>query len=815
MYTLNQIAEITGNTVIGSSNQHVNYFLHDSRELVFADETLFIALKTKLNDGHKYIPELIQKGVKAFLINDIGFDYKKYSATGSSFILSESPLKTIQQLASYHRQQFSIPVIGITGSNGKTVVKEWLYQLLKEDYSICRSPKSYNSQIGVPLSVLNLNQHHTLAIFEAGISMPQEMDTLASIIRPTLGILTALGSAHDEGFATREQKFSEKSKLLQGSDVVIMNNIEPALVQRTKNSNTIFIHELPDADYVLSYQLNNVRLKSPQGELSFELAFSDLASIQNAATCAVVLLQLGLSKNTIAERLKKLHPVALRLELKKGIQNSLLINDFYNSDLDSIKIALNYLQQQHQRSKKVVVVSDIEQSGLSHEALYRQLSDLFKQNKITAVIGIGSEIRKHSSLFDPNAVFFNSTNDFVIGFQSNTLLFSDATILLKGARSFGFEKIAQLLQLKSHDTVFELNLNKLQDNLNYYRSLLAPDIKLMCMVKAMAYGSGSNEIALNLQYLGADYLAVAYADEGVELRQAKVHLPILVMSPEKAALEDIIQHHLEPEIYSFAVFEDFVNQLDLSGVTEAYPIHIKLDTGMHRLGFEEKDLNTLLELLKNCTQVKVKSVFSHLAASDNESMDAFTQQQINSFSESVVRIEKELGYPVIKHICNSGGISRFKNAHFNMVRLGIGMYGIGVNATEQGRLQNVGTLKTKISQLKIVEKGDTVGYNRNGKIEQTTKIAIIPIGYADGFSRLLGNGNYGAFINGVFCKTLGNICMDMCMLDVSHIACEEGDEVILFENAGQIHSLAKALNTIPYEVLTNVSGRVKRVYVKE
>jgi len=815
MYTLDQIAEITNTKFIGKNNYKINHFLNDSRSLHSASDSLFIALKTSRNDGHKYIPDLIKKGVKSFLILGNGFNFSAYGDTDISFLLSEDPLKTIQGLASYHRQQFSIPVIGITGSNGKTVAKEWLYQLLKSDYSICRSPKSYNSQIGVPLSVLNLNAAHTLGIFEAGISRPDEMDVLASIIRPTLGILTSIGSAHDEGFSDRDEKVREKLKLLAGSDHLVISGIEKKKVPVSVTGRSSFVSAYSDADLLLVSEKNKLHLKGSAASYTFEIPFSDMASMSNAATCVAVLFQLGYNEKVIADKLSKLQQVALRLEIKNGINNSLVINDYYNSDLDSLKIALNYLQQQNRRLKRVVIVSDIEQSGITPSALYRQLADLFSHYKIDLVVGIGKEISNHKPLFKANSLFFEDTKKFTDQFHLISYQFGDAGILLKGARSFGFEGIGRLLQLKSHDTVFEINLNRLTDNINYYRSLLAPKVQIMGMVKAMGYGSGSAEVARTMEHMGVNYLAVAYADEGVELRTSQVSLPIMVMSPEEDAFEDMIAYRLEPEIYHFGVLRAFVEKLDALGVTEPYPVHLKIDTGMHRLGFEEGEVERLADELKKLPQIKIRSVFSHLAGSDSSDLDEFSKEQISVFERVFQRIEKELGYPVIRHICNSGGITRFKQAHYDMVRLGIGMYGIGVNSEEQNKLQNVGILKTKISQVKRVVKGQTVGYNRSGKVDRDTTIATIPIGYADGFSRLLGNGEHGVYVHGKFCKTIGNICMDMCMIDITEVKCAEGDEVIIFENSEQIRNLARAMNTIPYEVLTNVSGRVKRVYVQE
>jgi len=815
MYSLKQIAEITNTRFVGKNNPKINYFLNDSRSLQSANDTLFIALKTNRNNGHQYILNLIDLGVKAFLIEETDFDFANFSETDVSFIISPKPIQTIQLLASYHRQQFNIPVIGITGSNGKTVVKEWLYQLLKNNYSICRSPKSYNSQIGVPLSVLNLNQTHTLAIFEAGISLTNEMDQLESIIRPTIGILTSIGSAHNEGFKDKAEKISEKLKLFKGCKTIIINGLEKSQVSQIISENCTVVSEFNAADFKINFFENKLELINDKKSLHFNIPFSDTASFYNISTCITLMLKMGFKETEIENKIKQLQAIALRLEIKNGINNSFIINDYYNSDLDSIKIALNYLQQQNRRSKKIVIVSDIEQSGILASNLYRQLAELLNQNKIDILVGIGKEIINHKPLFKSNSLFFIDTASFIHQFNLNSHQFSDASILLKGARSFGFENISRLLQLKSHDTVFEVNLNKLIDNVNYYRSLIKPEVKLMCMVKAMGYGSGSTEISKTLQHIGVDYLAVAYADEGVELRQSRVNLPIMVMNPEEDAFEDIINYQLEPEIYSFNILNAFVKKIDNLGIADSYPVHLKIDTGMHRLGFEESDLEKLAVELKKIPQLKIKSVFSHLAASGNLHQDDFTNEQFRVFEKAFELLEKELGYPMIKHICNSGGISRFKKSHYNMVRLGIGMYGIGINENEQNRLENVGTLKTRISQIKNLKKDQTVGYNRKGKAESDSKIATIPIGYADGFSRLLGNGNHGVYINGCFCKTIGNICMDMSIIDVSNVSCQEGDEVIIFENTQQINDLAKALHSISYEVLTNVSSRVKRIYIQE
>jgi alanine racemase len=793
MFTLKKIADLTGAEFHGGADLAVSFFLTDSRSLQTPDGTIFVALRSRRTNGHYFIPDLIEKGVRAFLVEKDEIDVSLFK--NASFVVSENPLQALQKLAAAHRRQFNIPVIGITGSNGKTVVKEWLYQTLKDRYSICRSPKSYNSQIGVPLSVLNLASDHQLGIFEAGISLPGEMQKLAEIIRPTIGVFTALSTAHDEGFTGRSEKILEKFELFGKCEKIFVNGLRE--------------NEIPE-----QYRSRSV-VVNPLNQKNFPLPFSDEASLANASTVAELLRFFDVPEKLIMEKLVNLHPVALRLELKSGINSSLLINDYYNSDLDSLRIALNYLQQQKRYLRKVVIVSDIEQSGMAATKLYKEIAGLFSGNQIDLVVGIGKEISKHRSLFRSGSLFFEDTRSFTEAFPAFGFQLSSSSILLKGARSFGFEKISRLLQQKSHDTVFEINLNRLAENVNYYRSLLSEKVKLMCMVKAMGYGSGSAEVARTLEHLGVNYLAVAYADEGVELRNALVKLPIMVMSPESEAFDDIITYRLEPEIYSLRLLKQFIDKIDAMGVTEAFPIHLKIDTGMHRLGFLENDFDELCSVLRESPQVRIRSVFSHMAASDNPLMDGFTNSQKDKFERACDIVEKTLGYSFLKHLCNSGGITRFPSAHYDMVRLGIGMYGIGVNAEEQKNLQNVGALKTRISQIKSVKKGESVGYNRNGPVSKDTRIAVIPIGYADGFGRSLGNGRHGVFVNGKWCVTIGNICMDMCMIDVSGCEVQEGDEAVIFENAEQIEEMAKAMSSIAYEVLTSVSGRVKRIYVQE
>jgi alanine racemase len=818
VYNSGKISEILNGKLIGNPAIEIKHILSDSRSITFYPESVFFALVSSRNNGHKYIRDMYDKGVRSFVVSE---EKNIPDHQDASFILVRDTLEALQKLATFHREQFHLPVIGITGSNGKTIVKEWLYQILKQDHVICRSPKSYNSQIGVPLSVWNLGKQHNLGIFEAGISTVNEMQKLESIIKPAIGVFSGYGEAHREGFSSKEEKIREKFSLFKDAGTIVVQGLKRSEIPSSfVTKNIILVSEDPEADVVITkttfepnYSIIHLRVGNKEHVIN--IPFTDKASIINATTCLATLIAMGSDFSRYKQAFKTLQAIALRLEIKNGINNSVLINDFYNSDIDSLQIALNYLHQQSRNTKRVVILSDIEQSGQSESQLYKEISVLLKRYEVSKLIGIGKNISEHKEFFQNNSEFYEGTDDFTLKIPALTPALANSTILLKGARSFGFEKISRSLQQKSHDTVLEIDLNKLVANINYYKGLLMPGTNIMCMVKAMGYGSGSSEIARTLQHVGVNYLAVAYADEGLELRNAHIDLPVMVMSPELDSLEDIIQFNLEPEIYSFRILGAFSKQLDRSGISEPFPIHIKIDTGMHRLGFEEKDWNDLAELLVKSPQVKVQSVFSHLVASDNPDLDDFTRQQIKLFEQACSVLEQKLGYTFLKHICNSGGISRFINAHYDMVRLGIGMYGVGINSDEQQKLENVGSLKTKISQIKQVNKGDTVGYNRNGKVQSDTLIATIPIGYADGFRRELGNGKFGVYINGQYCKTVGNICMDMCMIDINSVACKEGDDVIIFENFDQISKMSQILNTIPYEVLTGISSRVKRIYIQE
>ncbi len=825
-YPLQQLAEVLGvDCRIGNEGASaISFLITDSRKIVDPEHSLFFAIKGERHDGHKYIADLYSQGVRNFVISD---ESVVEQVPQANFILVMSPLQAMQQLAAWHRRKFSVPVIGVTGSNGKTIVKEWLYQLLREDYSIVRSPKSYNSQIGVPLSLWQMEDNHTLGIFEAGISQPDEMIKLGEMIRPTIGILTNIGTAHDENFTDLNSKIVEKLKLFVHARQLVYCKDYTA------------IHELVNSAGLLSSQCNiftwsrkskadlqigRIAKHDHDTEIQgiyknqfigIKIPFTDEASIENAINCWALMLFLEIPNEQISKRIELLSPVAMRLEMKEGINNCSVINDSYNSDFGSLTIALDFMLQQKQHERRTIILSDILQSGKSEEVLYKQVADLLAQKKINRLIGIGDAIARQSDLFKLEKSFYPSTDEFLRDLNYSS--FNDETILIKGARSFGFERISKSLQQKAHETVLEINLNAVVHNLNLYRSRLRPETKLMVMVKAFSYGSGSFEIANVMQFHRADYLAVAYADEGVELRKSGITLPIMVMNPEEQSFEAMINYQLEPDIYSFRILNHFTEALKRRGEDNItrFPVHIELDTGMHRLGFDESDINEMIIRIKNNKYIKIATVFSHLVASDELEHDQFTRDQIARFNKISMTLQSHFNYPIIRHILNSSGILRFPEAQFEMVRLGIGLHGIAATANEQRQLQMVATLKTTISQLKTVSAGDTIGYSRRGVAQRDMLIATVGIGYADGLSRRLGNGVGKMLVNGQLAPIVGSICMDMTMLDVTGMDVREGMEVIVFGQENSIIEIAQQLGTIPYEVLTGISERVKRVYYHE
>jgi alanine racemase len=795
--------------------------LTDSRKVLHPSGSLFFAIRGERLDGHRFIQPLFDQGVRNFVVTEFLPEYKSIQA---NFIVVKNSLDAMQKLASAHRKLFTIPVIGITGSNGKTIVKEWLYQLLRVDKNIVRSPKSYNSQIGVPLSVWQMHAENQLAIFEAGISQPGEMRKLAEIIQPTIGIFTNIGSAHDENFENREQKINEKLQLFENVETLIYCKDYQPLHDQIKNFSTekselkLFSwsrrsrSDLQVGRIVRDGDEMEIQAVFENNFINLRIPFTDDASIENAIICWSVLLSMQYPNEVIKERMMFLSPVAMRLEMKTGINNCSVINDSYNSDIGSLTIALDFLNQQKQHAKRTVILSDILQSGRNEENLYGEVAGLLHAKGVDLLIGIGPAISRQQAVFNMPKKFYDSTEDFLREFSPSE--FRDETILLKGARLFGFEKISKSLQQKAHETVLEINLNALVHNLNYYRSRLKPETKIMAMVKAASYGSGSFEIANVLQFHHVDYLAVAYTDEGIELRKSGITLPIMIMNPEVASFDLMLKYKLEPEIYNFRL----LNQLqDILKKHEGDPfkIHIKLDTGMNRLGFTEEDINELVVRLNNNRNIKVQSVFSHLSSSDEVEHDGFTNMQIQHFKKLSQKIINNLTYPVMRHILNSSGILRFNESQFEMVRIGIGLYGFSSTANEQNQLQQVATLKTAISQIKHVPMNETIGYNRKGKLKRDTVVATVAIGYADGINRRYGNGTGKMLVNGKPAPIIGNICMDMCMLDITDIQAREGDEVIVFGPELPVTVLAEATGTIPYEILVNISQRVKRVYFQE
>ena len=822
-YTIENIARITGGFIARNdlpADFEITQLSIDSRTLLNGENTLFFALTGQHNNGHYYIKDLIAKHVKSFVVSvPVKIDNDKKVAV----IQVTNAQEALQKLTAYQRSRFHYPVIGITGSNGKTIVKEWLHDLLTEHFSIVRSPKSYNSQVGVPLSVWYMQPGNSLGIFEAGISMPGEMASLERIIRPAIGIFTNIGDAHQENFSSMEAKVAEKLHLFRSAEKLIFcadhhlvanparsycksMEINPISWSSKGNKALIGFH----------VQKNNgttsIEARWNHQTAAFTIPFTDASAIENACHCFAAIIALDVPLTGILPRFASLAPLAMRLELKKGIQNSLLINDYYNSDINSLEIALSVLNHQAEKNhlRKIVILSDIRQSGYTAGDLYRKVNQMLINAGIEILIGIGRDLEQSSHLLTLRKHIFNSASAFIANLRKVDL--ERSVILIKGAREFRFEEISSALQQKAHQTIFEVNLNTLVENLNQFRSLLLPGTKIMVMVKAFSYGTGDVEIAKMLQYQRVDALAVAVADEGVELRNAGITTPIVVMNPEIHSFQHLIGYYLEPNIYSAALAADFAMEVGHNALQE-FPVHIKIDTGMNRLGFKSREeIRQLLTILEKHPHLKVKSVFSHLVASDDPSLDDFTLRQIEKFNELTQYLMSHLSYQVDRHILNSAGIERFPSHQLEMVRLGIGLY--GVSCTDLP-LKPIGILKSTVSQVKVVAPGETVGYSRAGKIESPTEIAVVPLGYADGLDRRLGNGIGSAYIKDRKAPIVGNICMDMCMINVTGLGVQPGEEVEFFGDHISIEEVANAIGTIPYEILTGISQRVKRVYIQE
>lgn len=818
-YTLDEIARITGGFVLGQSSVKLNRILTDSRSLNMPGETLFVAIKGSSHDGHNYIQDLYNKGVRQFMVTSMVRQPSLFPAAG--FLCVDDTLKAIQKLAAHYRSQYTAPVTAITGSNGKTVVKEWLAGFLSGYKNVLRSPKSYNSQLGVPLSVFLLNSRYDLAVFEAGISFPGEMGRLQEILRPDTGIFTNIGPAHQENFEDTRHKISEKLILFKGVSTLIFCSDHSLVRQQVtrffEGSNTRLLSwSVGDTGEVRvhmnekSDQGTEIHLVFKTSEYRFSIPFSDKASRENAIHCAVWWVAMGFDFDVFAARSSEIEPVSMRLEVKEGINDTIVVNDSFNSDLYSLRIAMDTLHHQARGRGKVVVLSDILQSGYNPDILYQEVAEIMNRNAVTFFVGVGGTIAAYRDMFQMPTAFFADVATLIN--QLHAIPLAKSAVLLKGARQFRFEQLMKRLEKKVHETLFEINLNALAHNLAFYRTLLPAGTRVMVMVKAFSYGSGMLEIANLLQFNRADYLAVAFADEGVELRRNGVSLPVMVMNPDTDSFDTIVEYNLEPEIYSFRTLETFSNLIAKIGIS-GFPVHIKIDTGMHRLGFGENDISGLIALLNANPALRVASVFSHLAASEDHAEDEFTRAQLDRFKSICDRIVRETGKTFLRHIANTSAIERFPDAAQDMVRLGIGLYGF--SSLYGDKLEPAGCLRTSISQIRTLTPGDTVGYNRKGKVTRDAVIATLPIGYADGIFRSLGNGNASFYINRKKAPTIGNICMDMCMIDITGIPSKEGDEVVLFRNTEDVAELSRAAGTIPYEFLVHISQRVKRIYMQE
>lgn len=830
-YTIEKITTLIGARRYGDLPATISFLLTDSRSLRFPEETLFFALRSERNDGHRYIEDLYRRGVRNFVVDS---SYHP-QLVGANFLVVPDTLEALQRLAERHRDEFNIPVVGITGSNGKTVVKEWLYQLLRNETEsasvITRSPRSYNSQIGVPLSVWLLNENSRMGIFEAGISEVGEMRRLRGIIQPTIGVFTSLGSAHQENFRSLEEKCQEKLQLFHDAETIVYcsdNDIVSRCIRRSgyKGRRMAWSMEDPEAPLFVSRcevrgVMCEISYRFDNREGSYTLPFIDKASIENSVTCLAIALLLGLTSEQIADGMARLEPIAMRLEVKEGKNGCLLVNDSYNNDVNSLDIALDFMQRRSENSqlKLTLVLSDIYQSGRSQRELYREVAALAKERGVQKLIGIGPEISAEAESFDiEDKHFFPTTDAFVASEVFSSL--RNEFILLKGARRFAFDNLTELLVQKVHETILEVNLNAVVDNLNYFRSFLKPDTKMVCMIKADAYGAGAVEIAKTLQEHRVDYLAVAVADEGVALRKAGITANIMVMNPEMTAFKTLFDYELEPEVYSFRLLDALVRAARKEGIT-GMPVHIKLDTGMHRLGFNDEDIPELIRRLKDQQAVIPRSVFSHFVGSDSEDFNEFSARQFELFTKGADQLQAAFSHHILRHMDNSAGIEHFPERQMDMCRLGIGLYGVdpwpthGALHGEGSGLQCVSTLKTTILQLRHVPAGDSVGYSRRTILERDSVIGAIPIGYADGLNRRLGNRHGYCLVNGQRAEYVGNICMDVAMIDVTGIPCKEGDMVEIFGDNLPVSELAARLETIPYEVLTAVSNRVKRVYFKE
>ena len=815
IYSTLQISQLTDSKLIGNPDILISNISFDSRNLYSISDTAFIAINTKNNSGEKYISSVVEKGVKVIISENYYPEYKDIT-----WIITENSIEFLQILAKKHLENSHLEnTIGITGSNGKTIVKEWLYQYLWDEYSTVKSPKSFNSQIGLPISLLQINEEHQLGIFEVGISKPSEMAKLENIFAPKIGVLTHIGSAHSSNFKNEEELINEKIILFKESETIIYNGDNELVynlvnqLYSSKNLISFGLNQRNDVRISSDYKNPNERIgiKYFDEEISISLQKRDEATLSNILAIVAVLKSLKISNEKIVTKIQDLHSVEMRLESVNGIRNNLIINDSFNLDLDSLIIAYQFINQ-YQKQKKSLILTDILDTIEEDEILYKKVAELTNEQDFENIILIGEHITKYKDLFSGKVKIFDNTQELIDSQYLNTI--ENQLILLKGARVFEIEKIKKLLELQKHDTTLEVNLNAIVHNINIHKSLLKPETKVCAMVKAFSYGLGGYEIAEFLQHHHIDYLGVAYADEGVDLRKNGITTPILVMNPEQSSYDTIIDYHLEPEIYSLRVLDLFGKQLQAKGIQEIYPIHIKIETGMHRLGFKEDEIDDLIKTLKKYN-VKIASIFSHLSCADVPEEKEYTLHQLETFERVSSKIIQNIDYKPIRHILNTAGIINFTDYQYDMVRIGIGMMGISCVPEIEKQLQNVATFKTVISQISKVEKGDSIGYSRKYIAEKGTRIATIPIGYADGIPRLIGNKKGFVIIKGQKVPIVGNVCMDMLMADLGEIPAKEGDEVVIFNSCKTLEEFADYCQTIPYEVLTSISRRVKRIYIKD
>lgn len=812
-FSLSEIASITSSECIGNGNLKITKIQTDSRTSFDEISAIFLAIKGLRTNGHDYIADMYEKGCRNFWVQD-GETYPQYK--DANYIVSKSVLDSFQKLISqYRRLNFQNPILAITGSNGKTIIKEWLYFLMKQSTTVVRSPRSYNSQLGVPLSLMLLDKNFKYGIIEAGISEVGEMERLQAMILPTIGIFSNIGDAHQQHFTSIEQKVREKMQLFKNVETLIYCSDYKTIDDEAKKLTAKLVawgfseNAQNKVSFVSDNGTTTITANWNKKKYSFDIPFCDSASIENAIHCFYALQTLEI--NVDFELFKELPSVAMRLEQISGRNNCVLINDSYNSDFQSVKIALQYLSQQHKNTSKTLVLSDVKQTGMNFDELYSNIADMIREYSINRVIGVGKDISKYLKKFLPTGNYFKSTEALLP--KLHEFAFQNETILFKGAREFEFERIVDQLQSQAHQTVLEVNLNAIVHNLNYFRSCLNPKTKIMIMVKASCYGNGSYEIANILQHNKVDYLAVAFIDEGVELRNSGITVPIIVMNPEYGMLSKLYDYNLEPNIHNFAVLEEY-KQLCATYPSKTFPIHLKMDTGMARYGFQPHQINDLISEIKTIPNCQVTSIFSHLVGSDDPQFDSFTMEQLELFEKMSSQIMNEFPYPIMRHILNSAGIERFRDYQFDMVRLGIGLYGISF--VNPDVCQPISTLKTFVSGIREKKCDTSVGYSRKTILKRDSRIAVIPIGYADGFNRKLSNGVGTVLIRGKEVPVVGNICMDAAMIDITDIPdVQLGDEVILFGKDLPITKMADKIGTIPYEVMTSIDRRVKRVYVFE